>query len=258
MATNLSKSKPTPENYYLISLSAIKTNISHIEQESYFSTTQRLNVIYWKIGEILFPQKRWPLENLKNLAQDLSNLYPHLPLFSETLLRETIQFYSTYHNYPIISQQLKKSHIHELSAGKFLCLLLRHVFKPSKPLTNIKLVQKLLIFNLPWQQNSILLKQKYRLNADDKLWYAKKALSWNCDDQTLKTWLRHKLITHTGGEDDDTKCPNARFLSSYCEDCRSIGHNCGLSTWSAATWIFIIGLILTSWLSFKHQHGRWI
>lgn len=246
MATKHSIPKTISEIFYKTTFNSIKTNLLLIEQESYLSDTQKLNLMYWKIGETLLPHKPWhkpwSIAVIDDLCQNLNNEFPSLPSFSNNLLMQSMEFYTTYHDRPITSQQLKGIHIYTLSAGAYLSLLLRHVFKPSKPLTLNKLAKKLPIFSLPWQQNLMLLRKVN--DPIDKLWYAQKASDWKADDATLRTWIDHQLVSHTAEKDDHTTCRGNSWFSSYCKKCKSIGHGRGLRTWSLFSWMFLLGLLI--------------
>lgn len=80
----------------------IKNYASQLEKESKLTRIQKLNVLYWKVGEILYSKKNLNSNTLEKTAQYLNDLLPNIPQFSAEQLLEIQRFYQIYHNHPYL------------------------------------------------------------------------------------------------------------------------------------------------------------
>lgn len=208
---------------------AIKNYALQIEQEPKLTTIQKLNVLHWKIGEILYSKKNLNSDELKKIADYLNDLLPKNSQFSAEKLSEIQKFYKTYHNHVYLVNTLTRSQKFNLSFSQCIKLLFRYLRKKSQPLTVKEIGEALPIFKIPWHRNLIILNQK-KLSRNEKLWYAKAAL-WYLDDNSneddvLATWIRHNLVIRSEYSETATEkdyCPKPLFFSYFCKDCKILG-----------------------------------
>lgn len=243
MSTKHTASNPCSEASLLNNINDINRTMALINKEPCLSDKQKMNMLCWKIGEILFNTKMGHPDNLKKLIPNLDDHNLKLPQLSLPILLFSYQFYEIYHkhSYPIHKvSTLKKAY----SLKNYIKQFFRCIFNTPETLTLQELViqypketiESVPIFLIPWERNMIILEnyqraEKYHkwYDIDNKLWYAQSALLYLNDEtdehKVLKIWIQHNLAKRSEDAEDTTEkdyCPNAKLFSYFCADCKRL------------------------------------
>lgn len=152
-------------NNYLKFITSLKTKIQAAQIKAAVVVNCELIKLYWEIGkEIVEKQARegWGSKVLEKVAKDLQNEFPGIEGFSRANIFYIRSFYVAYEKV----QQL---------VGQF---------------------ESLPIFSIPWGHN-ILLIQKIK-DANQRLWYASKAIEHGWSRSMLTIWIENDLYRREG------------------------------------------------------------